>query len=653
MKNIELNTFYDYKFLSNLNVNESMTKAGFIVTTIDEKKNTYKKDFYLTDGKKHKLFKKDVADYYFIKDNTLWLLDQKATKTQNLKGYEYTKYLVYDLAKNKQTGYVELPLSVSKIQVINKELLLVYANTKLDHPDYYLYNKNKKETVIKQRKQEEDYQVIDEYPFFFNGQGFINKTRNRLFIYNLKNKKLQRITSTNMDAESVSVCYPYIAYAGFDFKEFKDKWANIYQYNIESLKTDCLYNKKDFQTQKVLHVNDKLYVVGTFAKEYGHMENSKFYTVKNNTLTFKIDNDTSLYPSVGSDVRYGKLKSQLIVDKVNYLLTTVGGSVKVIKVNKDNLDDVVVLDGTIDDFVKINNKWLFIGMFNMNLQELYTFDNKLECVSTFNKSIVDTYYVAKPEPIKFNNDGYELEGWVLLPKGYNAKKQYPSVLDIHGGPKTAYGPIYYHEMQHWVSNGYVVYYCNPRGSDGYGNEFADLRRNMGKIDYSDLMKFTDTIVAKYNLDKDRMVVTGGSYGGYMTNWIVTQTNRFKCGISQRSISNWISMVCASDYGIDFPIEQEFDDLYSCQEELWDCSPLKYAMNIKTPTMFIHSFEDYRCPLTEAYQLYTTMKCRGIDTRICGFIGENHELSRGGAPLHRSRRLKEIFDWMIKYTGGKQ
>ena len=109
------------------------------------------------------------------------------------------------------------------------------------------------------------------------------------------------------------------------------------------------------------------------------------------------------------------------------------------------------------------------------------------------------------------------------------------------------------------------------------------------------------------------------------------------------------MVCASDYGIDFPIEQEFADLYHCEKELWDMSPLKYAGNVKTPTLFIHSTEDYRCPIVEGIQMYMVLKCRGVESKLVGFIGENHELSRSGKPRHRIKRLKEISEWIFKYT----
>ncbi|MBR4484111.1 MAG: S9 family peptidase [Erysipelotrichaceae bacterium] len=237
----------------------------------------------------------------------------------------------------------------------------------------------------------------------------------------------------------------------------------------------------------------------------------------------------------------------------------------------------------------------------------------------------------------------------LKPIDYDPKKKYPAILDIHGGPRCAYGPIYMHEMQMWASEGYFVFFCNPRGSDGRGNAFGDLRRKFGTIDYEDLMDFTDLVLESYpQIDKDRVGVTGGSYGGYMTNWIVGHTDRFKAAATQRSISNWITEVTISDYGIDFPIEMEFENVRACEKELWDISPLKYVNNVKTPILFIHSSEDYRCTLPEAVQFYTPIKINGVDTKLVIFKGENHELSRNGKPLYRLKRLDEITDWLNKY-----
>ena len=223
-------------------------------------------------------------------------------------------------------------------------------------------------------------------------------------------------------------------------------------------------------------------------------------------------------------------------------------------------------------------------------------------------------------------------------------KKYPVILDIHGGPKTVSGPVFYHEMQHWAGKGYFVIFCNPTGSDGRG-EFMDIRGKYGTVDFEDIMAFCDAALAQYpEMDADNCFETGGSYGGFMTNWIIGHTDRFRACASQRSISNWISFYGVSDIGVVFAEDQCAATVWPDPEKMWWHSPLKYADQVKTPTLFIHSFEDYRCPIDQGYQMYTALVAHGVETKMVCFKGENHELSRSGKPRHRIRRLKEITEW---------
>ena len=257
--------------------------------------------------------------------------------------------------------------------------------------------------------------------------------------------------------------------------------------------------------------------------------------------------------------------------------------------------------------------------------------------------------MAVPEEIEFENDGVQLTGWVIKPYGYKEGTKYPAIFDIHGGPKTVYGTVFMHEMQYWANEGYFVYWTNPRGADGRGDEFADIRGKYGTIDYSDLMKFTDVVLEKYpDIDKERLGETGGSYGGFMSNWILGHTDRFKAIATQRSIYNWVSFWGTSDIGPYFAADQcaaSIDNL----EGLFHRSPMEEILkNAKTPTLIIHSDKDYRCPVSEGYQLYSALVEKGVESKLMLFHDETHELSRSGKPLNRIKRLKEITLWMGKH-----
>ena len=271
-------------------------------------------------------------------------------------------------------------------------------------------------------------------------------------------------------------------------------------------------------------------------------------------------------------------------------------------------------------------------------------------LTQFNSGICEEYEYSAPEALNFvNSEGREIAGWVIRPAGFEPGKKYPAILDIHGGPKTVYGSCYFHEMQLWASRGFAVLFCNPTGGDGGGDEFADIRGQYGRQDFADLMQFVDTALKRCDfIDAERLGVTGGSYGGFMTNWVIGHTDRFRCAASQRSISNWVSFRNSADIGWYFAEDQVGGEPWTGLEKIWGQSPLAFADRVTTPTLFIHSEEDYRCPLSEGIQMFYALRQRGVETRMCIFRGENHELSRSGRPRNRVRRLREITEWMERH-----
>ena len=238
---------------------------------------------------------------------------------------------------------------------------------------------------------------------------------------------------------------------------------------------------------------------------------------------------------------------------------------------------------------------------------------------------------------------------MLKPVDFDPNKKYPGILTVHGGPRATFGSVYFHENQAFANAGYFVFYTNPVGSEGRGNAFADLSGRYGTIDYEDLMAFTDEVLKRYpQIDEKRLGFMGGSYGGFMANWVIGHTDRFAAAASQRSISNWISLSMTTDIGYSFDLQETAADPWTAPDKMWTCSPLKYANNAKTPTLFIQSDQDYRCYMGDALQMFSALRYFGVETRMCLFHGENHELSRSGKPKHRVRRLKEMMDWFEKY-----
>jgi acylaminoacyl-peptidase len=263
-----------------------------------------------------------------------------------------------------------------------------------------------------------------------------------------------------------------------------------------------------------------------------------------------------------------------------------------------------------------------------------------------NRALLDEVFLSEPEELWYKGvDGWDVQGWLMRPINFEEGKRYPLILEIHGGPHTQYGCTFFHEFQMLASKGYGVLFTNPRGSHGYGQTFVDaVRGDYGGNDYGDLMMAMDHVEQLSWVDKDRLGVTGGSYGGFMTNWIVAKTDRFKGAVTQRSITNWISFYGVSDIGYYFTEHEVGGNPLDDVEMLLKHSPLSYVKNIKTPLLVIHSEQDMRCPIEQGEQLFICLKKLGVKTRLVRFPGSNHELSRSGKPVLRLERLQHIADW---------
>lgn len=259
--------------------------------------------------------------------------------------------------------------------------------------------------------------------------------------------------------------------------------------------------------------------------------------------------------------------------------------------------------------------------------------------------------LSAPEKFFAPHEGGVVEGWLIKPLNWKPGKKFPAVLQIHGGPHSAYGETFFHEFQILCAQGYAVVFCNPRGSAGYGQEFAAcLGKDWGGRDYRDIMAAWDYALEKYAwLDGKRSGVAGGSYGGYMTSWIVTHNDRFKAAVSMRALNNWHSFYGTSDIGHFFASDwyvggQPWDNA----EEYLQHSPIAHVAHCKTPTLILHSEKDLRCPIEQGEQFYIALKKLGVPTELVRFPDETHELSRSGKPKHRQERLERIVAWFKRY-----
>lgn len=656
MENLKLDSFLEYKYLSNIDFNENGKFFAFTVTEANIEKNNYNNSIFLLNTETNEYKRLTQMDK---ERNSIWLNENKILFSsqrdekiaEKLKiGEEWTSFYCIDINGGEAYKYMDIPLLVSGIKKIDENNFILSAT--FDNNFFNLNNLKgeEREKAIKQIEENKDYEVLDEIPFWSNGQGFVNKKRNRLYHYNKLNSEFKALTDEYTNVEYFTLKENKILYIAETYKDKLEQTNFLACYDLSENENEILIEDGLYNFSYANFIEDKIIVALSDMKNFGINENHKLYILENKELKLLYANDTWLANTVGSDCRYGGGKSFKVIKNKLYFLTTIKDSSYLNSLDvAGNFEQLNFEEGSVDSFDIFGDKIYYIGMQDYNLQEIYKLENKSsQKITKFNEAINNKYKISIPEKILFTTNGDEIEGFVIKPTNFEVGKKYPAILDIHGGPKTAYGNVFYHEMQVWANMGYFVFFCNPHGSDGRGNVFADIRGKYGTIDYEDLMNFTDLVLEKYPIDKERVGVTGGSYGGFMTNWIIGHTDRFKCAASQRSISNWISKFGTTDIGYYFNADQNQSTPWINHDKLWWHSPLKYADKVKTPTLFIHSEEDYRCWLPEGIQMFTALKYHGVDARLCMFRGENHELSRSGKPKHRIRRLEEITNWFEKY-----
>lgn len=305
---------------------------------------------------------------------------------------------------------------------------------------------------------------------------------------------------------------------------------------------------------------------------------------------------------------------------------------------------------------KENGEMAYLANDFEHLDDVYASQSgKERQITHLNADLWSKVEPAKVERVPYKaGDGLDIDGFLVKPVGFDPSKKYPMVLSIHGGPAGMYGVDWYHEFQVYAGRGWAVFFTNPRGSTGYGHKFQRAVANeWGGKAYTDIMAGVETVLKQNSwIDRERLGVTGGSYGGYMTNWIVTQTNLFKAAVTLRSISNFISDDGTRDgaYGH----ERDFGgDIFHNFDEYWKYSPLHYVQNVKTPTLVLHSDNDYRVPIEQGEQWFRALQRYHVTSEIVFFPRENHNLTRTGEPKHLVESLDWQCYWFDRFLNGNE
>lgn len=289
-----------------------------------------------------------------------------------------------------------------------------------------------------------------------------------------------------------------------------------------------------------------------------------------------------------------------------------------------------------------------------SLGDIYVCDNvqksaDFRCVLRHNEEYLNSIDIAKVQEFWIpSTDKTRVHSFLFTPPDFSPRKKYPAILFIHGGPRTQYARVFFHEMHMLAAQGYVVLCPNPRGSQGYGRKWAEsIVQAWGTKDWEDVEACADWLDEQKYVAKNRVAICGGSYGGYMTNWALGHTRRFRCGVTDRSVVDLKSFHGSSDIG--FYDHTEFGGHYWDNPDGYErMSPLTYADKIKDPLLIVHSEFDLRCAIEQAEQLFVALKARGRKVEFLRFPEESHGLSRGGRPDRRVARMEAYVEWFNRY-----
>ncbi|SHH11018.1 S9 family peptidase [Halobaculum gomorrense] len=273
-------------------------------------------------------------------------------------------------------------------------------------------------------------------------------------------------------------------------------------------------------------------------------------------------------------------------------------------------------------------------------------------LADLNAEYLDSVDVREPEPLAFESEQGPVEGWVLTPPNFSEDETYPLAVEVHGGPHamwTTSGTMW-HEFQTLAARGYVVFWSNPRGSTGFGEEFMQaIERDWGDVTLTDVLAGVEAVAARDYVDETNVFLTGGSFGGYMTSWTVGQTDYFRAAVSQRGVYDFTGFYGSTD-GAYKLVEGDYDATpWEEPELLWEHSPVAYAHDVDTPTLVLHSDQDYRTPDNTAELYHRILRKAGVDTRLVRYPREGHELSRSGEPAHIVDRIERIVRWFDGYS----
>ncbi len=656
MKRFQKDCIGDIVSIANLTLSPAKGHAAFVTHRPNLEKDGYDCFLHMLDtctGEIRQMtFTGSESSFCFIDEGRALLfpgLRGKKDRERVEAGEELTAFYRLPVDGGEAGELFRLPIAAGQVYALADGKLLIVAKHDLSRPDLSGLSGEALQKALAAIRAERDYEVCDEFPYRADGRGYINKTRTRLYVYDMAGGALGAVTEPNFGVTCFCVSQDgrEIYYGGESYTVAQAFDEAVYAYSAASGETRelCRPGKpigsiaeaggRVWYTTSDSQFNTDIWSVDAMGGQPG--------------LELAVEEDLGFQNSGdacrGGGTMFAGKGGQLYFTKSDrrgaHLFRMASGG----QPERLSGEDVWVHHFAVEEGGRV----LCAGLPAFGMMEIFALSGgSAERLTHLNDAIMRKYELVQPSYLPFSSrDGVDLDGWVLLPPEAQQGKV-PVILLIHGGPRGQYQGTLSFDAQVMAAQGYAVIYCNPRGSSSRSRAFADINGRYGTIDFDDLMDFVDAALEGYpQLDGERMGVTGASYGGFMTNWIIGHTDRFKAGVAQCSISNWITMYGCCDIPR-FVSTTQGGTPWDNYEGMWRSSPLQYADKVKTPTLFLQYMADYRCPLDQALQMYAALQSLGVETRLVLFEGDSHVMITLGKPSHRVRRHTEMLGWFDKH-----
>ena len=675
VRNISIEDLYRLRPVSKPRISPDGQRVAFVVTTIDERKYEYHSSIWVvsTDGGEAKRFTTGLANAHSPSwsPDGRWLAfvseregepanqDEKEQKKQG-KGKPQIWLIPTGGGEAHQLTFMQHGASNPVWSPDSKRLVFDAQVGPADEE-------------TEDGKPLPKVRVIDRLWYRLDGVGFIYERRHHLFLIDIAGGEPQQLTEGDWD-DADPVWSPDGARIAFVSSRAEDRWRlpcpDVYTLTISDGKEGelrCLTNSSLACSVPSWSPDGKTiaFLGALKLRSGGHVD---LYTIHANAENSSATCLTQEFEGTFQDWTNSDIGDEHLSPvpawstdgKTLYALASHRGATRVFAISSSGAStqppaltsgEIHVRDFSVDK--SAGKMALLIGS-PTRVQEVFVRSTaptaELQRLTAFNEALLGEMALSTPEYMPYTGaDGWPMDGWIMKPGDFDPSRKYPLIVEIHGGPATQYGFGFFHEMQVLTAAGYVVLYTNPRGSIGYGREFSlAVRGAWGEKDSLDILAGIDALLQKGYIDEQRIGVTGGSYGGFMTNWLVGHTDRFKAAVTDRSVTNLASDFGSCDLGWTFADDELDTTPWEDLDRYMRISPITFVKNIHTPLLILHSEQDLRCNIEQAEQLFASLKYLGREVLFVRFEGQSHGLSRGGHPKLRIERLHHILGWFEKY-----